>query len=130
MSETTDVVICLCCSGFAYAPGCWCMTDCGYPSGRMYRGARMCMAARRCDICSAPFTSPVVDHCHVHGIVRGRLCSECNNWAAASSMPGWYWRRCPGCDADGRNYNRVPCTDRPGCPCLSHATERGEIEQT
>jgi hypothetical protein len=34
----------------------------------------------KCKICAEPFTkTPVVDHCHTNGAIRGLLCSFCNS---------------------------------------------------
>ena len=47
--------------------------------------ARLLAQNNRCILCSKEFSdgpfgpdSPVVDHCHAHGHVRGILCNECN----------------------------------------------------
>jgi hypothetical protein len=47
--------------------------------------ARLLAQDNKCPLCSTEFThgdygpnSPVVDHCHINGHVRGILCNECN----------------------------------------------------
>ena len=47
--------------------------------------ARLLAQENKCSLCDKEFTtgsfgpmSPVVDHCHQHGHVRGILCNECN----------------------------------------------------
>ena len=40
-----------------------------------------------CAICRTPLRSPVLDHCHVTGFIRGALCKSCN------VKLGWYEKR-------------------------------------
>ena len=49
-----------------------------------------------CDGCGA-VKPRVVDHCHVHQIIRGELCRSCNTGGMRAQVFLSYRKRCPHC---------------------------------
>src|SRR5690349_695070 len=68
---------------------------------KMHRG-------KPCEACASP--SIGLDHCHVHGWIRGTLCGRCNQHMKAIDARKVgrhrpelldYWRNCPECAEGG-----------------------------
>jgi hypothetical protein len=49
-----------------------------------------------CNICRK--VGPrVVDHCHLHGVIRGELCRKCNGGGAPAMLFNNYAKKCSEC---------------------------------
>ena len=73
-----------------------------------------------CEACAKP--SRGLDHCHIHGWIRGPLCGGCNvrMQAIDARKPRHHdpallkhWANCPDCAADGPWTPGEPPTERP-----------------
>lgn len=57
----------------------------GVPEDQLEETIERMLKAKNCEICNRPFKkvncrfrSPHLDHCHISGVFRGILCSDCN----------------------------------------------------